>query len=248
MPPKRKAPVDEPSAVVTRRSSVASQRSSKSSKASASDARDAMKVSAVEAAPPHEPQLSYEDIRRQNIAKIQLEMQHIGLSAAAAAFVPIAATTRPPNSAASRVKKSTPYAEPLRMSLRARDGETKPKRDIYSEAVFEIQEQRQRLARRDAPFSVDDSWYKDLGSSEHESRAVSEGVFAALRHSSVSKKSPAGSSKAVVAADLYGRMRAHSSGYGKLVPDRIYSICMHPSRDSIIGFVGDKFGEAARHT
>ena len=246
MPPKRKAPVDEPSAVVTRRSSVASQRSSKSSKASASDARDAMKDSA--AASPHDPQLSYEDIRRQNIAKIQLEMQHIGLSAAAAAFVPIAATTRPPNSAASRGKKSTPYAEPLRMSLRARDGETKPKRDIYSEAAFEIQEQRQRLARRDAPFSVDDSWYKDLGSSEHESRAVSEGVFAALRHSSVSKKSPAGSSKAVVAADLYGRMRAHSSGYGKLVPDRIYSICMHPSRDSIIGFVGDKFGEAARHT
>jgi WD40 repeat protein len=48
--------------------------------------------------------------------------------------------------------------------------------------------------------------------------------------------------KAVAAAEFYGRLRVHSSGYGKLVPDRIYSICMHPSRDSIIGFVGDKFG------
>jgi len=242
MPPKRKAPsrasTDEPPTVVTRRSADASPR--KSSKVSAS-VTDAGKGSSSE------PQPSYEDIRRLNIAKIQLEMQHIGLSAAAAAFVPITTPSRPTNSAASRGKKSAPFAEPLRMSLRTRDGETKPKRDIYSEAAFEIQEQRQRWVRRAAPFAVDDCWYKDLGSSEHESRVVSEGVFAALRGSCVSK-APAKSIKAVAAAEFYGRMRAHSSGYGKLVPDRIYSICMHPSHDSVIGFVGDKFGETLLHT
>ena len=237
MPPKRKAPsrasTDEPTTVVTRRSADASPR--KSSKVSAS-VTDTGKGSSSE------PQPSYEDIRRLNIAKIQLEMQHIGLSAAAAAFVPITTPSRPSNSAASRGKKSAPFAEPLRMSLRTRDGETKPKRDIYSEAAFEIEEQKERMQRREAPFSVEDAWFEDLGSSEYESRSLSEGVFAALQRHSVVKS--LGNSKVALAAaaELYGRMRAHSSGYGKLVPDRIYSICMHPSRDSIIGLVGDKFG------
>jgi hypothetical protein len=239
MPPKRRASggivADKTTANITTRSN-------KILKVSESDSGNA---SVTEAGLPHDPQPSYEDIRRRNIAKIQLEMQHIGLSAAAAAFVPISSTptTRPSNSAASRGKKSTPVVEPLRMSLRARDGETLPKRDIYSEAALEIQEQRERMQRRAAPFSVEDSWFTDLGSSDHESRSLSEGVFAALRRSSVAKSSV--KSKVAAAAEFYGGMRPHSSGYGKLVPDRIYSICMHPSRENIIGFVGDKFGKTA---
>jgi hypothetical protein len=234
MPPKRKAAgniADDSNTIVTRRSL-------KSSKVSVSDSD---KFSSPGAESPHEPQLSYEDVRRRNIAKIQREMQHIGLSAAAAAFVPVSSPRiAHASSAASRGKKSAPAAEPLRMSLRARDGQTMPKRDIYSEAAFEIQEQRERMQRRPAPFPVEDAWFKDLGSSEHESRSLSEGVFGALRRHSVTKST---SHPKVAAADeMYGRMRTHLSGYGKLVPDRIYSICIHPSRDSIIGFVGDKFG------
>jgi hypothetical protein len=240
MPPKRKASgtiiADKTTAVITRRSL-------KRMKDSASDYEN---VPATVAEFPNDSQPSYEDIRRRNIAKIQQEMQHIGLSAAAAAFVPVSniQINRSSNAAASRVKRSTPAVEPLRMSLRARDGETMSKRDIYSEAAFEIQEQRDRMQRRPAPFSVEDSWYKDLGSSHHESRSLSQGVFAALRRASFIKSSV--KSKVVAAADFYGGMQVHSSGYGKLVPDRIYSICMHPSRDSIIGFVGDKFGNALR--
>ena len=237
MPPKRAAtgsPIPDES------TTIATRRSQKVPKGSASDSG---KISGIKVENAHDAQSSYEDIRRRNIAKIQLEMQHIGLSAAAAAFVPISnpSSARSSNSAASRGKKSASAAEPLRMSLRARDGETKPKRDIYSEAAFEIQEQRERMQRRTAPFSVEDSWFKDLSSSDHECRTLSDGVFAALRRPSIAKSS---NPKFAAAAEVYGRMRAHSSGYGKLVPDRIYSICMHPSRESIIGFVGDKFGKA----
>ena len=240
MPPKRKAAgttiADDSNTIVTRRTL-------KSSKPSVSDSD---KFFTPETESRHEPQLSYEDVRRRNIAKIQLEMQHIGLSAAAAAFVPV---TTPriayASSVASRAKKSAPASEPLRMSLRTRDGQTMPKRDIYSEAAFEIQEQRERLQRRSAPFSVEDAWFKDLGSSEHESRSLSEGVFAALRRHSVAKSTA--HPKVAAADEVYSRMRTHLSGYGKLVPDRIYSICIHPSRDSIIGFAGDKFGACPLH-
>jgi hypothetical protein len=239
MPPKRTASSriidDEATVNITRRSL-------KTSKGSASDCGS---ISVTESGVLNDSQPSYEDIRRRNIAKIQLEMQHIGLSAAAAAFVPtsIIQNSRSSNSGASRGKKSVPTVEPLRMSLRARDGETTSKRDIYSEVASEIQEQRNRMQRRPAPFSVEDAWFKDLGSSQHESRTLSEGVFAALRRSSAAKSSVI--SKVAAAADFYGGMQVHASGYGKLVPDRIYSICLHPSRDNIIGFVGDKFGAAA---
>lgn len=237
MPPKRKA---SGSTIAVEPGSMVTRRGSKSSKISGDVTG---KVFKAEADSSHEPQLSYEDIRRRNIAKIHLEMQHIGLSAAAAAFAPsISHPPRTSNAASSRGKKSAPAAEPLRMSLRARDGETKPRRDIYSEAAFEIQEQKERWQRRVAPFSVEDSWFKDLGSSEHESRVLTEGVFAALRRSSAAKSSA--NCKVAAEAELYGRMRAHASGYGKLVPDRIYSICVHPCVSSIIGFVGDKFGTA----
>ncbi len=160
MPPKRKA---AGSAVAEESNTIITRHGLKSTKLSASDSP---KLFASEAESPHEQQPSYEDIRRRNIAKIQLEMQHIGLSAAAAAFVPIASThtARASISAASRGKKSAPVAEPLRMSLRARDGQAAPKRDIYSEAAFEIQEQQERMQRREAPFSVEDAWFEDLGS------------------------------------------------------------------------------------
>lgn len=234
---KRKAPVsiiaDEPTRTTRR-----------SHKIPEAPPSDTGKQFTREAESPHELQPSYEDIRRRNIAKIQLEMQHIGLSAAAAAFTPTNVTTsRSSFPTGSRGKKSVPASEPLRMSLRARDGRTTT-RDIYSEAAFEIQEQRERMQRRSAPFNVEDAWFKDLGSSELESRSLSEGVFAALRLHSASKSSA--KPKVAEAAECYGRMRTHLSGYGKLVPDRIYSICMHPGRDSIIGFAGDKFGAAIR--
>ena len=83
------------------------------------------------------------------------------------------------------------------------------------------------------------------------SGAASTGASSSSRRAGAGALSPARSSSAATAAatadgsSLAGLQLRHVSAVLKVVPDRIYSVAMHPARDCVLGIAGSKSGFVA---